>query len=234
MENQLFNLKFTAKQLSRMSKKAEKEEKAEKAKVKKVGAVRSAQQQASVAARARAFTTPTTPTFAHSQAIEKGNMEGARIYAQNAIRQKNQSMNYLRLSSRVDAVASRVESAVKMQLVTKQMAGVVKGMESSLQSMDVEKIARVMEGFEKSFEDVDVRSEYIEQAINSSTSAAMPEEDVENLLQQVADEHGLEFRSKMNQATPSSAPVEQAVASLPEAEEDKLAERLRRLREAAA
>jgi len=91
-----------------------------------------------------------------------------------------------------------------------------------------------MEGFEKSFEDVDVRSEYIEQAINSSTSAAMPEEDVENLLQQVADEHGLEFRSKMNQATPSSAPVEQAVASLPEAEEDKLAERLRRLREAAA
>ncbi|KAJ1616757.1 charged multivesicular body protein 1b [Pavlovales sp. CCMP2436] len=161
-------------------------------------------------------------------------MEGARIYAQNAIRQKNQSMNYLRLSSRVDAVASRVESAVKMQLVTKQMAGVVKGMESSLQSMDVEKIARVMEGFEKSFEDVDVRSEYIEQAINSSTSAAMPEEDVENLLQQVADEHGLEFRSKMNQATPSSAPVEQAVASLPEAEEDKLAERLRRLREAAA
>lgn len=38
MENQLFNLKFTAKQLTRMSKKAEKEEKAEKAKVKKVAA----------------------------------------------------------------------------------------------------------------------------------------------------------------------------------------------------
>lgn len=91
-----------------------------------------------------------------------------------------------------------------------------------------------MDGFEKSFEDVDVRSEYIEQAINSSTSAAMPEEDVENLLQQVADEHGLEFRSKMNQATPSSEPVVQQGASLPEAEEDKLAERLRRLREQAA
>ena len=94
-------------------------------------------------------------------------------------------------------------------------------------------IAKVMDGFEKSFEDVDVRSEYIEQAINSSTSAAMPEEDVENLLQQVADEHGLEFRSKMNQATPSAVPVaQQQVASLPEAEEDKLADKLRRLREA--
>mmetsp|Transcript_8119 Transcript_8119/g.20856 ORF Transcript_8119/g.20856 Transcript_8119/m.20856 type:complete len:205 (+) Transcript_8119:76-690(+) len=203
MENQLFNLKFTAKQLNRMSKKAEKEEKAERSKVKK--------------------------------AIEKGNMEGARIYAQNAIRQKNQSMNYLRLSSRVDAVASRVESAVKMQMVTKQMAGVVKGMDASLQSMDVEKIAKVMDGFERSFEDVDVRSEYIEQAINSSTSAAMPEEEVESLLQQVADEHGLEFQSRMNQATPSTEvpAAQERVASLPEAEEDKLAERLRKLREQA-
>lgn len=172
-------------------------------------------------------------------------------------------MNYLRLSSRVDAVASRVESAVKMQMVTKQMAGVVKGMDASLQSMDVEKvrarclprvmrprhgcsrcgahahacaqIAKVMDGFERSFEDVDVRSEYIEQAINSSTSAAMPEEEVESLLQQVADEHGLEFSSKMNQATPSTEvpAAQEQVASLPEAEEDKLAERLRKLREQA-
>jgi charged multivesicular body protein 1 len=30
------------------------------------------------------------------QAIEKGNMEGAKIYAQNAIREKNQALNYLR------------------------------------------------------------------------------------------------------------------------------------------
>lgn len=43
MENQLFNLKFTAKQLNRMSKKAEKEEKAERAKVKKVRARRRSQ-----------------------------------------------------------------------------------------------------------------------------------------------------------------------------------------------
>jgi hypothetical protein len=33
--------------------------------------------------------------------------EGARIYAENAIRKKNESLNYLRMSSKVDAVASR-------------------------------------------------------------------------------------------------------------------------------
>lgn len=45
-------------------------------------------------------------------------MEGARIYAQNAIREKNQSLNYLRLSSRIDGVASRVEQAIRMRTVT--------------------------------------------------------------------------------------------------------------------
>ena len=36
------------------------------------------------------------------KAIEKGNHEVARIHAENAIRQKNQSLNYLRMSARVD------------------------------------------------------------------------------------------------------------------------------------
>lgn len=39
------------------------------------------------------------------KAIQKGNTEVARIHAENAIRQKNQSLNYLRMSARVDAVS---------------------------------------------------------------------------------------------------------------------------------
>ena len=31
--------------------------------------------------------------------MEKGNMDGAKIYAQNAIRQKNQALNYLRVKA---------------------------------------------------------------------------------------------------------------------------------------
>ena len=85
MEKHLFNLKFAAKELERSSKKCDKEEKAEKLKLKK--------------------------------AIEKGNMEVretktntngetnpfvqvAKIHAENAIRQKNQSLNFLRMSAR--------------------------------------------------------------------------------------------------------------------------------------
>jgi charged multivesicular body protein 1 len=85
-------------------------------------------------------------------------MEGARIYAQNAIREKNQSLNFLRLGSRIDAVAARLETAIRMQDVSKAMGETVKGMSFAMKSMEVTKIARTMEEFEKQFEDMDVRS----------------------------------------------------------------------------
>ena len=49
------------------------------------------------------------------KALEQGNVEVARIHAENAVRKKNESLNYLRMSGKVDAVASRVQSAVTMK-----------------------------------------------------------------------------------------------------------------------
>ncbi|KMS94278.1 hypothetical protein BVRB_023020, partial [Beta vulgaris subsp. vulgaris] len=92
------------------------------------------------------------------KAMEKGNQDGARIYAQNAIRQKNEALNYLRLSGRVDAVAARVMSAAKTANLTKAMGGVVKNMDSAMKSMNLELISTTMDQFEKQFEDLDVRS----------------------------------------------------------------------------
>jgi charged multivesicular body protein 1 len=48
--------------------------------------------------------------------MEKGNMEVAKIYAQNSIRQKQEALNLLKLSSRLDAVAARVSTAARKLL----------------------------------------------------------------------------------------------------------------------
>jgi division protein CdvB (Snf7/Vps24/ESCRT-III family) len=52
------------------------------------------------------------------QAIQQKNIEGARIYAENAIRKKNEGLNYLRFAARVDAVASKVQTALTMKSVS--------------------------------------------------------------------------------------------------------------------
>ncbi|CAG8654801.1 4604_t:CDS:2, partial [Acaulospora colombiana] len=157
------------------------------------------------------------------KAIQQGNIEGARIYAANAIRKKNESLNLLRLSSRIDAVSSRVQTAVTMQKVTGSMASVVKGMDKAMESMNLEKISMVMDKFEAQFEDLDVQTQYMEGAMGNTTTMSTPQEEVDLLMQQVADEHGLELNQELDSATPSNA---LATADKVNDEDEQLSERL--------
>lgn len=49
------------------------------------------------------------------KALQQGNVEGAKIYAENAIRKKNESLNFLRMSSKLDAVQSKIQTAITMK-----------------------------------------------------------------------------------------------------------------------
>lgn len=127
------------------------------------------------------------------KAIKQGNSEGARIYAQDAIREKNQALNHLKMASRIDAVASRLETAVRMNQVTAAMKGIVKGMDHGLQSMDVEQISATMDKFEQQFEDLDVKTGYIEGTMNVTTATSTPVDQVDELITMVADQNNLEL-----------------------------------------
>merc|ERR1712038_633213 len=161
------------------------------------------------------------------KAIEKGNHEVAKIHAENAIRQKNQSLNYLRMSARIDATASRVQSAVTTKKVSKSMEGVVKGMSAAMKSMNLEKISTLMDNFEKEFEDLDVQTSVMEGAMSQTTATNIPQDAVEGLMKQAADEAGLELNMELPGA--QSATIGQSTQA--STEQDELSQRLARLRQ---
>jgi len=176
--DQIFQLKFTAKQLERQAKKCEKDEKSEKLKVKK--------------------------------AIEKKNFDGARIYAQNAIRKKTEQLNYLKLASRLDAVVSRLDTQAKMNVVNKNMAGIVKTLDKVIKTNNPEAIVNTMEQFERQMEDLDVtQSEIVDKSMGNVTSLTTPEGEVDLLIQQVVDEHGLEVGAALPDAGVGAVGVQQ-------------------------
>jgi len=162
------------------------------------------------------------------KAIQKGNMDVARIHAENAIRNKSQSVNYLRMSARVDAVASRVQAALTTRQVTNSMAGVVRAMDAAMKGMNLEKISTLMDTFEKQFEDLDVQSSYMENTMSQTTTTAVPQGDVDALLTQVADEAGLELNMEL-----PSGPQASSVGASTQAshEQDELSQRLAKLRQ---
>lgn len=150
------------------------------------------------------------------KAIEKQNMDGARIYAQNAIRKRSEQMNYLRLSSRLDAVVARLDTQSKMNIITKSMGGIVKALDVALATDNLQKMSETMDQFERQFVNMEVQAEVMENAMQGSTAMATPEDDVNLLIAQVRDEYGLEVSQSLPQA--SSAPI--ATTSEASAEDD--------------
>lgn len=146
-------------------------------------------------------------------AVQQGNVEGARIYGQNAIREKNQALTFLRLASRIDAVASRLETAVRMQQVSEAMGQTVNGMANVMASMDDKKISATMDKFEKLFEDMDVKSAYMEDTMDATTSMTTPPEQVDELIQKVADEHGLNLGGQLDKAGAVGTKIPGAMAA---------------------
>ncbi|KAL3675496.1 hypothetical protein R1sor_025444 [Riccia sorocarpa] len=161
------------------------------------------------------------------KAIEKGNMDGARIYAQNAIRKRTEQLNYLRLSSRLDAVVSRLDTQSKMMVINKSMTSIVKALDSALATNNLEKMSMTMDQFEQQFVNMEVQSQFVESAMAGSTSLSTPEDEVNSLMQQVADDYGLEVSIGLPQA------AGHVVAAAPEPEvsaEDDLSRRLAELK----
>jgi charged multivesicular body protein 1 len=134
------------------------------------------------------------------KALESKNIEGAQIYAENSIRKKHEYLNYLRLASRLDAVSSKVKSAMAMQGVAKNMGSVTKSLEQAMASFDLEKVSKIMDKFEQQFTDLDVRAGVLEGTMSSAFTLSTPMADVDALIKQVAEENGLEMIDKMNQA----------------------------------
>lgn len=70
------------------------------------------------------------------------------------------------------------------------MTGVVRAMDAAMKGMNLEKISSLMDKFEQQFEDLDVQSSYMENTMSQTTTTAVPQNDVDSLLQEVADEAG--------------------------------------------
>lgn len=103
-----------------------------------------------------------------------------------------------------------------MNQVSSSMKGVVKGMDRSLQSMDIDKLSQLMDKFEQQFEDLDVKTGYMESTMNATTASSTPAEQVDELISKVADENNLELGDAFSEAGPLSS--KKPVVAKPEAD----------------
>lgn len=122
------------------------------------------------------------------------------------------------MASRIDGCASHIETAVRMNQVTDGMKGVVRGMDKSLGSMDIVQIGNLMDKFEQQFEDLAIKTQYMEGSMNATTATSTPVNEVDSLIEFVADENNLELGETFQKAgigkqTPQLKEPEKPVAN---------------------
>jgi charged multivesicular body protein 1 len=198
MDKQLFNLKFAVKRLERAAARSHRSELSERQKL-------------------------------HS-ALLSHNPTKARIHAESSIRHRHQSALYLRLSARLDSILHRLHTAASMRAVSDSMRHAVRGMEKALEEERLEEVCRMMGRFEAASETVQVREEALQEATKWDSVVGVEgggaeRDEVRELLQQVADEHGLAVEGALLDVGASLARNEAISNS------DALEDRLAKLRE---
>lgn len=75
------------------------------------------------------------------KAIQSNNAVGARIYAENAIREHNCAQTFLRYSSRMDGLVSRLTMQSGMMAMTKALGQVTNSLQKAMNSMDMKEVS---------------------------------------------------------------------------------------------
>ncbi|KAI2580233.1 charged multivesicular body protein 1A [Homo sapiens] len=121
---------------------------------------------------------------------------------------------------------SKAEQA-KVKKVTKNMAQVTKALDKALSTMDLQKVSSVMDRFEQQVQNLDVHTSVMEDSMSSATTLTTPQEQVDSLIMQIAEENGLEVLDQLSQLPEGASAVgESSVRS----QEDQLSRRLAALR----
>ncbi|KAF9615160.1 hypothetical protein IFM89_022221 [Coptis chinensis] len=115
-----------------------------------------------------------------------------------------------------------------MITISKSMGSIVKSLESSLTTGNLQKMSETMDQFQNQFVNMEVQAEFMESSMAGSTSLSTPEGDVNSLMQQVADDYGLEVSVRLSQAAGHA--IAAAFKSNEKVDEDDLSRQLAELK----
>ncbi|KAJ3426650.1 charged multivesicular body protein 1a [Anaeramoeba flamelloides] len=123
-----------------------------------------------------------------SRAIKEGNLEKARIYSEMAIRRHKESIQYLKMSSKLDQVRLKLEQQQALSKISKSMKNVTKILGKELKgSLNLMQMGKILEKVESKMDDLEIMDETMQEILKGSETVASSNE-VEDLIQQFQDE----------------------------------------------
>ena len=130
--------------------------------------------------------------------IAKGDYEKAKVVASDAIRKKNEIKRYQVLSSKLDTLTQRLQSAYQTQQLTENMKSLTDKMVSAGNIGDMVQINETMANFEKMFDDLDVNSNMMNEVFDNVNAGTTNDNEVNQLINQVAEANGMKVMDELD------------------------------------
>lgn len=119
------------------------------------------------------------------QAIQQNNPTLAKQYGEQALRARKDVTRYRTLSSKINAISSKLQSAYKNHQLTNQMVSMV----NKLSGINLNAVGAVetLEKFEKMFDNIDVQTKMMDDVLDNIGVGTVNEQEVNELLAQCAE-----------------------------------------------
>ncbi len=127
-------------------------------------------------------------------------MDSAKVFAETVIRNRKEALNLKRFGVKMGALAAKLESAYRTQQISETISKTVPMLQRCMQKMDTLGINSSIGEFEKVFEDLDVKTEELNGAMDNVYATTIDQGEVNNLLQEMRDAHGMEVSGGIQEA----------------------------------
>ncbi len=147
-------------------------------------------------------------------AIQKGDTESARMYANETVRNRKASRGYQSLVNKIDGLVFKLERAEAVQSIVGEMKGLAASLANINNQLNLPEIDNLVGNMQETLESIDDTSELIEDSMDEMFESDIDEGEVDSLLTEYGVEVGISMDAGLPIPTNKSTELEKEIEAL--------------------
>ncbi|MBD3192915.1 MAG: hypothetical protein GF308_19910 [Candidatus Heimdallarchaeota archaeon] len=124
-------------------------------------------------------------------AMKKGLMDQARLYASNVARNRKWVYGYTRLTTRIEGIIFRLEQADSVQALAGELRGMAGALRQVNANLNAPEISMLIDDLERSFEGIEMSTDMMDDDFENMMAMDVDEVEVDKIMGELGTEIGV-------------------------------------------
>lgn len=147
-------------------------------------------------------------------AMQKGDMQAARMYAKDTVRSRKWARGYQSLISKIDGLVFKLERAEAVGSLAGEMKGVAQSLIAANNALNLPEIDNLVGNMQSALDGIEDTSEIMEDSVDQLFDNDTDETEVDNLLHEYGAEVGVSAEAGLPMPSTKSSELEKEIEAL--------------------